>query len=1022
MHLFEGIAEVTGHLIKRAGVQAKGKRTMTVHITNGTSKTLRLVGEPFVRWGDCHVPFESLGPDETGSVLFSTAEVVERSAMHGGAVELSVGDETIFVGMSNPVFRQASFVIQYKGGKGPSNPKDFWHSMPRKFLGRVGDESCVESQASVAHVRDVVYDENYSNSPCGVDVHLTDACGEEEEELQSLLDLNAPGFTGLINACGRQSSARMGHAVFLSEFSAVRGMFLHASLQDRAFALDLLIHAFLLNGSLDIPRDALGATMQRWEKKLRPAALSAANQLPEYDRYKVLDAAGLREYTNAGMSLCRAATHHSVRALRSIVASLKELGNWPPALDSTAVPGEGAVLGVAHGPKAPTSTLALKKAFRRSSESNIEDAVESLAMSRMISLPTAVPDDARSEALHAALEKVCAVMQDDVAYENGAEEAFTQLKHGLQRIVAPKVGEDSNELLVQSLESAPCDAGVVWAYLVQIAGKRRSVQRLIADMAKMLLQSPRWRAALRANPAVRDAPVPTVVHDALQQASEDDSTMGLEPRGGDHVATQDVPLQDLVRHCMTTVADHGIHRLVFQNRFAKQLLKEHRKSTAHDAVRHYQSWIPLAQRRFFAAPSGSLPELRFESFGLDIFCNVAGDEFAQQLKDSLGERSPPYKSITTNSKSGEFFFLSGDQKFLIKTISSKEAMILQQMLPEYQAHLRACPSSLLVRFAALVRLEAPGMPSRFFTVMKNVFEGAPKLHDTFDLKGSLYSRKKKSGETTGKDQDWIDSGQRLSLKPAIRAHLCDVHERDAEFLLSHMVMDYSLLVGVHRASESEEPQAARAARSQCDSSGPFIDDAGNLFYIGVIDFLIQYGFRKRTENILHVVKGHADDASCVPPDQYAERQVHFVRGTILEDVPAQEDYGTAGLLIVDLVSASNLLACDTSGTSDPYVCVTLGLVSRRTPVIDMCLAPRWDSTLYLPVNQSHVAKDVELCVWDRDEVKALRGSDDFLGKITVAMKDIMEGKHAEQRDAPLREVTQGSLVYRIRFWAAPKRR
>lgn len=1061
MHIFEGIRGVAGHLCERAGIQAKGQRTLTVHITNGTSTVMNLVGEPYTNCGECAVSFATLASGQTGTISFATKQG-ETSAMHGGAVELSFADasESVFVGESNPLIRQASFVIQYKTPKGPANPKDFWRNMPRKFLGRVGDDSCVETASSVAHVQDVTYDQNFSNCPNGVDVLFTDACGEAEEELQGILDLNSPGFLGLLTACGRDSFALLGHAVFLAEFSAVRGMFLHASLQDRAFALDLLIHGFLLRGAVDVPRETLGGNLRRWERECRPGEL-AANQLPEYASYKGLDiAAGLPEYVSAGMALCRAAIHHSSRAIRSVVAKCKENNNWPPTeRASMALPSDG-IDGIAHGPRVPQNTVMLREAFRKSTEhrfeslaeDEVEDAEEAeqpaggatpravgraaaTAPVTRMQVRVAPPDDPRSDALHAVLTKVCETMRDRVAYENGSEEAFNQLRKELHRMPPPKKSdgggpEPQSSLLVQSLESAPCDAGVVWAFLVQIAGKRKTVQRIIADIMKMLLTSRRWQAALRANPAVMDAPVPTVVHDVLQQAlaakeeaservTQSEAIFGR--RSTDSIA-EDVPLQELVRMCMGTLADHGIQRNVFVNRLAKHLLKQYRSAEAHDALRHYQAWIPLAQRRFLREKSERVPTLRFESFGLDVFSNIAGVGLLEKLKGSLGESSLDYVSITTNSKSGEFFFFSGDFRFLVKTISSKEASVLQHMLPAYQAYIRECPDSWLVRFAGLVRFEVPEMPSRFFIVMSNVFEGAPKMHDTFDLKGSMYSRKKKEGESIGKDQDWFDSGQRLCLDEVTRRRFCEVHEKDVEFLLSHRVMDYSMLVGIHRPVQVSEDvevdpdeAAAVAAARRGDLPSALVGEDGTLYFVGIIDFLIEYGFRKRTENILHIMKGHADDASCVPPDQYGERQVQFLRESVMSVVPETSDPGTAGLLTVDVVRGEQMLPCDATGTSDPYVCVTLGLVSKRTPVIMKTLSPRWDCTLCLPVNESHLDKELCLTVWDRDEVKMLRGSDDFMGVIRIPMRRVVSQRVPRETCTQLQDVAQGSLVYRLNF-------
>lgn len=151
------------------------------------------------------------------------------------------------------------------------------------------------------------------------------------------------------------------------------------------------------------------------------------------------------------------------------------------------------------------------------------------------------------------------------------------------------------------------------------------------------------------------------------------------------------------------------------------------------------------------------------------------------MLESLGETSGDYKSLSTNSKSGEFFFLSRDRKFLIKTVSEAEGRLLFRMLPEYQDHIHSSPMSLIVRFAGLYRVEIAKGSWKYFLLMmlflhpwdpavsflpvffcaphypilvcdvlcvgcqprKSVFDPSCEIHAHYDLKGSLYHRKKK---------------------------------------------------------------------------------------------------------------------------------------------------------------------------------------------------------------------------------------------------------------------------------------
>ena len=102
--------------------------------------------------------------------------------------------------------------------------------------------------------------------------------------------------------------------------------------------------------------------------------------------------------------------------------------------------------------------------------------------------------------------------------------------------------------------------------------------------------------------------------------------------------------------------------------------------------------VPLS-RRSGLLKQGLKPEgQQFEVYCAEIFHTLEEQTSATALLESLGESSGEYKSLSTNSKSGEFFFLSHDRKFLIKTVSEAEGRLLFRMLPEYQDHIHSLPA------------------------------------------------------------------------------------------------------------------------------------------------------------------------------------------------------------------------------------------------------------------------------------------------------------------------------------------
>jgi len=401
-----------------------------------------------------------------------------------------------------------------------------------------------------------------------------------------------------------------------------------------------------------------------------------------------------------------------------------------------------------------------------------------------------------------------------------------------------------------------------------------------------------------------------------------------------------------------------------------------------------------------------------------------GSVAPQKVLQSLGLDSPEYVSLSTNSKSGEFFFFSHDRQFVIKTIGSKEYSVLARLMPAYQDHIHRVPRSLIVRFAGLFCMEFSGAKPVFFIVMTSVFDPSCPVQQIYDLKGSSYQRRKKEGDSVGKDEDWIASGQKLKVSAALRRQLCDIHEQDATLLARFRIMDYSVLVGIHVIGDGEDRgQSWRLPATAGLASGIFAEDGSALYFLGIIDFSIKYGLRKQTETLLNVVRGCSDDASCVASDTYAKRQAHFLRHQLFAQAIEPEagdigTFGTCGMLLVEILAGHDLVAADWEGSSDPYVRVNLGLHSTRTQTIKCNCNPSWDAKLRLPVNQSHAEAYVELAVWDEDASRMLRGSDDFLGRLNVRMADVLREPQELHREV-LRDAKHGQLSARLSFIPGP---
>jgi len=93
-------------------------------------------------------------------------------------------------------------------------------------------------------------------------------------------------------------------------------------------------------------------------------------------------------------------------------------------------------------------------------------------------------------------------------------------------------------------------------------------------------------------------------------------------------------------------------------------------------------------------------------------------------------------------------------------------------------------------------------------------------------------------------------------------------------------------------------------------------------------------------------------------------------------------HGGIGALFVQIIAGYNLVAADTNGTSDPYVRVTLGKRTQRTPVICDTLNPTWNASPFV-FEVPSLETVVSFEVLDSDFFK-----DDPLGDFDVRVSEV----------------------------------
>lgn len=282
-------------------------------------------------------------------------------------------------------------------------------------------------------------------------------------------------------------------------------------------------------------------------------------------------------------------------------------------------------------------------------------------------------------------------------------------------------------------------------------------------------------------------------------------------------------------------------------------------------------------------------------------------------------------------KSGSFFYYSRDFRFIIKTIHHSEHKQLRKILKSYYLHVKENPNTLISQFYGLHRLKVKGGIKKIhFIVMNNLFPPHRDIHIKYDLKGSTWGRYTKTNkqgdddkdisEYTLKDLNWLERKDKIHFGPAKEKIFLRQLEADVKLLKKINVMDYSLLLGVHDVKKGNslataklsvyEPKSDRRAELFKTSprdidrgvdlpSGVFpgrskyifyghdggiraTDDMNDplpeIYYLGIIDCLTNYSWKKRLETLWRSLSHPRGTISAIPAKEYGDRFLEFIKG------------------------------------------------------------------------------------------------------------------------------------------------
>lgn len=203
--------------------------------------------------------------------------------------------------------------------------------------------------------------------------------------------------------------------------------------------------------------------------------------------------------------------------------------------------------------------------------------------------------------------------------------------------------------------------------------------------------------------------------------------------------------------------------------------------------------------------------------------NVSKEEYIQSMspQDFITEMMISSNTIIeelfSTSKSGALFYHTRDGKYILKTLTVDEYKFFKKIFPYYYKHMLINKYSLLPKFYGcykLVRRSQNQVKQRFyFFTMYNIFSTPRDIHLKYDLKGSEIGREvlpglseeEKLKETISfalKDLDLL-THKRIFNVGSRRDDILRQLEIDSNFLKEMNILDYSLLIGVHKLQNNE---------------------------------------------------------------------------------------------------------------------------------------------------------------------------------------------------------------------------
>ncbi|XP_013887897.1 1-phosphatidylinositol 3-phosphate 5-kinase isoform X2 [Austrofundulus limnaeus] len=266
-------------------------------------------------------------------------------------------------------------------------------------------------------------------------------------------------------------------------------------------------------------------------------------------------------------------------------------------------------------------------------------------------------------------------------------------------------------------------------------------------------------------------------------------------------------------------------------------------------------------------------ELQFSDANAKFYCRIYYAEEFHTMREEIMESSEEdfVRSLShcvnwqaRGGKSGAMFYATEDDRFILKQMPRLEVQSFLDFAPNYFTYIIGAVQqkrpTALAKILGVYRIGYKNSQNNTekkldLLVMENLFYGR-KMAQVFDLKGSLRNRNvktdsgKESCEVVLLDENLLKliHDNPLYIRSHCKAILRAAIHSDAYFLSSHLIIDYSLLVGR--------------------------DDATDQLVVGIIDYIRTFTWDKKLEMVVKstgILGGQGKMPTVVSPELYRSR-------------------------------------------------------------------------------------------------------------------------------------------------------